>query len=378
MAGAGTFRTAVNVSLPLVRPALVYAAMLIFLLGLEQFGLPLLLGEPSGIGVLTTYLYKLTNLLGTPSYNLMAVVVVVILAATLPLVVMQRLALANLAHYITMRGKGMRDVPLRLGNWQWLPLAIILVWLVLTVIVPLAGIALRSVVTAWGEGVSLADVLTLAHYRDLMDYPNLVESILNTLGIAVIGGAASVVIYTAVALLLHRWNSPFAALADYLIMLPRALPGLVAGLAFLWLFLFIRPLDPIRGTVVSIWIAYSLVWLAYGLRLISSALLQVGPELEEAAFVVGASRGRVIRDVTLPLIKIGLASSWLLIFLIFSREYSTGVYLLGSHSEVIGSTVVQLWSKGALDLVATLCVINVVIIFSGLAVAFRFKVGLNG
>ncbi len=375
--GAGVVRTALHVSLPLVRPALVYAAMLIFLLGLEQFGLPLMLGDPSGIGVLTTYLYKLTNILGTPSYNFMAVVAVAILAATLPLVVLQRFVLRNLSHYVTIRGKGARDVTLRLGAWRWPALAVILVWLVLTVIVPLAGIIMRSLVTSWGVGVSLLDVLTLQHFRDLAAYPNLIEAILNTLGVATIGGVASVAIYAAVALMVHRWRSLLAVVVDYLVMLPRALPGLVAGLAFLWIFLFVKPLDPLRGTVFSIWIAYTVVWLAYGLRLISGALLQIGPELEEAARVAGAGAGRVIRDVTLPLVRSGLVGAWLLIFLIFTREYSTGVYLLGPHSVVIGSMIVQLWSKGALDLIAALCVANVALIFLGLIVAFRFGIRLH-
>ncbi|STW79234.1 Ferric iron ABC transporter [Klebsiella michiganensis] len=64
--------------------------------------------------------------------------------------------------------------------------------------------------------------------------------------------------------------------------------------------------------------------MAYGLRLISSTLLQVAPELEEAARSTGASRGQITRHVTVPLSRYGLIGSWLLMFLIFEREYSTG------------------------------------------------------
>ena len=82
--------------------------------------------------------------------------------------------------------------------------------------------------------------------------------------------------------------------------------------------------------------------MAYGLRLISSTLLQVGPELEEAARSAGARRGQVTRHVTVPLAKYGLIGSWLLMFLIFEREYSTGVYLLSPGTETIGSMLVSL------------------------------------
>ena len=109
-----------------------------------------------------------------------------------------------------------------------------------------------------------------------------------------------------------------------------------------------------------------------------SSLLQVAPELEEAARVVGASEGRALRDVTLPLIKNGMVAAWMLIVLIFVREYSTAVYLLGPGTEVIGSLVVSRWGGGAIDLVTSLSCVNVVLITIGLLVAIRSGVKLHG
>jgi iron(III) transport system permease protein len=63
--------------------------------------------------------------------------------------------------------------------------------------------------------------------------------------------------------------------------------------------------------------------------------------------------------------------------MIFEREYSTGVYLLGSGTEVIGSMLVSLWSAGAIDQVAALSLINILLVAAGLAVALRFGVRLH-
>jgi iron(III) transport system permease protein len=126
-----------------------------------------------------------------------------------------------------------------------------------------------------------------------------------------------------------------------------------------------------------VWLAYTVVWLAYGMRLISSSLMQVSPELEEAGRSVGASRARVSRDITLPLIRNGLLGSWLLVFMIFEREYSTGVYLLAPGTEVIGAELVSLWQGGAIDVVAALSLINVVLVGVGLAIALRLGVQLR-
>jgi iron(III) transport system permease protein len=256
-------------------------------------------------------------------------------------------------------------------------LAGVLSWLVATVVVPLAGVVLRAFVSSWGEGVRLTQVLTVEHFTDLFEYPNLVRGVGNTLGIAVLGGALAVAWYAAIALASHRWQSVWARVVDYLVMVPRGMPGLVAGLAFFWLFLFVKPLGPLRGTMASVWIAYTVVWFAYGMRLISSALLQIGPELEESAMTMGASGTQVMRGITLPLIRTGLLGSWLLVFLIFVREYSTGVYLLGPGTEVIGSLIVSLWATGAVDTVAALSVINVLLVGMGLFAALRLGIRLH-
>ena len=375
--GASPFRVALGVSLPLIMPSLLFSAVLVFFLGFELFGLPLVLGDPEGILVLSTYLYKLTNKLGTPSYHLMAAVAMCIVAITFPLVLLQRQLLKNARKYASIKGKAGRMRELPLGKWKWLAVALIWLWIFTAVIVPLSGVALRAFVTNWGEGVNLSEALTLETFRTIWDEPTMMRGILNTVIVGVIGGALTVACYTAIGFATHRRNDAWSRFIDYLILVPRAVPGLLIGLAFLWVFLFVKPLTPLRSTLFSVWLAYSVVWLAYGIRLISSSLLQVAPELEEAARSVGARRGRVSRDITLPLIRYGLLGSWLLVFMIFEREYSTAVYLLAPGTEVIGAQLVSLWQGGAIDIVAALSLINVILVSIGLGIALRFGVRLR-
>ncbi len=401
VAGASPLQVALNVSLPMIMPALAYAGVLVFFLGFEVFGLVLVLGDPEGHLVLATYLYKLTNKLGTPSYHLMAAAAVCLVAVTMPLVMMQRWLLKSANKYVSIKGKGSRQKPLPLGKWKWLAMAFIAAWLLFTVVVPLSGIALRSFVQNWGVGVKLSEVVTVQAFIDIWQQPSLMRGILNTVLIGVIGGGIAVGCYSAIAMAGHRKPDGITRLLDYSVLIPRAIPGLLAGLSFLWVFLFvpaflqqilqgfdhpaalwmieniIPPMRALRSTIFSVWLAYSVVWMAYGLRLISTALLQVGPELEEAARAVGASRGQVTRDVTLPLVRYGLLGAWLMVFLIFEREYSTGVYLLSPGTEVIGAMLVSMWSAGAVDLVAALSFINIVLVAIGLGLALRFGIKLH-
>jgi iron(III) transport system permease protein len=377
IAGASPLQVAVSVSLPLIMPALLFSAVLVFFLGLELFGLPLVLGDPEGHLVLSTYLYELTNKLGTPSYHLMAAVAICIVAMTVPLVLLQRKLLQNTRKYATIRGKASRLRELPLGRWKWPAIALACLFLFVTVVVPLSGIVLRAFVTNWGFGVSVIDALTLDNFRSVFEEPTHTRAIWNTVLLGTIGGAITVACYTAIGFATHRRNDAWSRLVDFLVLAPRAVPGLLIGLAFLWVFLFVPPLTPLRTTIFSMWLAYSVVWLAYGMRLISSSLMQVSPELEEAARTVGASRGRISREITLPLIRAGLLGSWLLVFMIFEREYSTGVYLLAPGTEVIGAELVSLWQGGAIDIVAALALINIVLVLAGLAVALRAGVQLR-
>ncbi len=401
VSGASPLQVMLNVSLPMITPALAYAAVLVFFLGFEVFGLVLVLGDPEGHLVLATYLYKLTNKLGTPSYHLMAAVAVCLVMVTMPLVMLQRWLLKSANKFVSIKGKGARSKAMPLGRWKWLAFALIFGWLMITIIMPLSGIVLRSFVQYWGEGVNLRDVLTLQHFREIFEQPALMRGILNTVLIGVIGGAAAVICYCAIALAMHRKPDGITRFLDYSVLVPRAVPGLLAGLSFLWVFLFVPSwldgalkgmdngvalwlsenaiplLRSVRSTIFALWLAYSVVWLAYGMRLISTALLQVGPELEEAARAVGATRGQVTRDVTVPLVKYGLLGAWLMVFLIFEREYSTGVYLLSPGTEVIGALLVSLWATGSTDLVAALSFINISLVAIGLGVALRFGVKLH-
>lgn len=161
-------------------------------------------------------------------------------------------------------------------------------------------------------------------------------------------------------------------------LLPRALPGLVIGLAFFWLFLFVPFLTPLRPTLASLMIAYTVVGLAYGLRLIQSTLLQVAPELEESARTTGATIGQTWTQILAPLLRPGLVGAWTLIMIVFLREYATGVYLLSAGTEVIGSLIVSLLATGAMDVVAALSFVSVALTAIGLGLAMRLGARMHG
>ncbi|KEQ03691.1 ABC transporter permease [Pseudorhizobium pelagicum] len=377
ISGASPLRVAWDVSLPMIRPALIFSSVLVFLAGVETFGLVLILGNRMDFDTLAVYLYKLTNRLGVPSYQLMAAVAVVMLGLTIPLVTVQRFLLRGENRFASLKGKGARQRPVQLGSFRWVAFAIVCLWAIVTVVVPLSGVTLRAFVTSWGQGVDLISSLTLENFRIVFSEPSMLRAIKNSILIGVIGGALSVACYVVIALVLHRKHDGLSRSVDFSLMLPRALPGVAAGLAFFWAFLFFWPLTEFRTTLFSVWLAYTVVWLPYGVKLVQTALIQVSSELEEAARSVGAKPWQVIFDVSLPLVRFGILSSWVLVFIAFEREYATGVYLLNTGTEVVGAMLVSLADGGSINMVAALSVINITLVCAGMAVALRFGIKLH-
>lgn len=374
--GAGIWTVARHVTLPLILPALIFSIGLNVMLAFEAFGLPLVLGDPDGVLVLTTYIYKLTTILGVPSYQLMAVVAVVLLAIIFPLVFIQRRLLNRARRFAAIGGKGARVTSIRLGRTgqivAWLGVG---TWLTLAIVMPIGGIAIRAFVDAWGVGVNLFDHLTLGNFQALFQIDTLQRGITNTVLLAVVGGAFAVLAYLMIALAGHRWSGWGNTSLDYMVLMPRALPGLIIGLAFFWIFLFVPLLQPLRLTLFSLLVAYIIVGLSYGLRLIQATLLQVAPELEEGARSAGATIGQTWRKIVIPIIRPGLLGAWTMIMIIFLREYATGVYLMTHGTEVIGSLIVSLMASGSLDTIAALALISVVMTTGGLLLANRLGGG---
>ena len=111
--------------------------------------------------------------------------------------------------------------------------------LTVTIGVPLLGVALRAFISNWGVGVSLWDELSLATFHNIWQQPNLLRAIVNSMAIGIIGGALAVICYLFVGIAMHRKADNVTRFLDYSVLVPRAVPGLLAGPAFLWVFLFV-------------------------------------------------------------------------------------------------------------------------------------------
>lgn len=278
--GAGPLRTIARVTIPMLRPHIVLASTLLLTLGFEQFGIPLVLLSPWGYNVLTTYLYGIPGTYFMNPYPRMAVVAGTLITITIPLVILQRyLVLREVKRFVTIgerhRGYFKMSVPMFI---KVMLTAIMLFYIVGVVIIPLASLILRSVQPLYGAGIR---EFTIDYYLTIIRYESYRVTLINTFIVALLAATLGSLLYFSYAWTIIKSSKRFISVyVDLLSSMPRALPGLLAGLAFLWLFL-LTPLRPLMYTHLGLALAYVIVWSALGVRLIASSLIQISQELEK-------------------------------------------------------------------------------------------------
>src|ERR1700710_886407 len=195
ISGASAFATLFSVTFPLIMPAIVSGMLLSFIVMLGIYGIPAVLGSPTNISVLTTYIFKLTNW-SPPLYNTAAAVAIILMAVTGVLVFLQQKVLSGRS-YTTVAGKAFRPRNLDLGRWRWLTLALGVAYLVVVVVLP----TLALIVAAFRKFMFIRDLnslfdmrqYSLVHFTAIFDNSLTLKSIYNSVEVgvttAVVGGA---------------------------------------------------------------------------------------------------------------------------------------------------------------------------------------------
>jgi iron(III) transport system permease protein len=157
---------------------------------------------------------------------------------------------------------------------------------------------------------------------------------------------------------------------DYVSSLPAAVPGMALAIGLLWSYTFL-PL-PVYGTIFVLLIAYVTRFIAYGVRVASSSIHQIDPELEEAGRMVGLSSLQTFWRISLPLLRPSVLSVWTLVFIFCVVEITATILLYTTQTQtlsvVVWNAVEMSGSTGAF----TVGVLQITIVFIALAIARRW------
>ena len=363
--GASFWYTLRHITIPLLMPALMSGALVVFVTSAGLFDVPLALASTKGIRTMPTEIFSLVQY---PSdFGRAASFGVVVLTATVLLAIWQRSYLGK-RRYEIVTGKGYRPrtVQLRpLGRFAALTLEV--VYIGGGVVLPVVALLMVSFSSIWTGSFRWATV-TLANYKYvLFNYSLTQQAIVNSLTLATIGATLGVIMSLMQAYYLNRGPKRGRTLVDAILSLPLGIPGIILGLGFL--ILAIR--TPLYSTLTIILIAYIARFFPLATRGLSAMFLAINLELEQSARASGASWLQTMRYVMLPLLKPAIIAAWLMLFVIFIRELGATILLYAQGTETISVALVIL-SERSFGFVAALAVIQLVMLLCAF-VLFRLS-----
>ncbi len=362
MSGAPLWRVFFRITLPLARPAL-YAGILIMMVrGLESFEVPALVGLPNHIWVFTSRIWSALNALN-PDYGQAGAVAMSLLVLT-SLGVWWHSRLAKRSRsFQTVTGKGFRPRPIPLGAWKWPATALILLYFVVAVVLPMLTLVYMSTQSFYSPPSRYTlSHMSFANYTQVLHDPFVRHTALNSLILGVSSATAVMLIAAVASWLVVRTQLPGRWIVDNLAFLPLVIPGLVLGVALLSVYLRVRlPLISIYGTLWILFIAYMTRFMPYGMRYASTSTFQISRELDESAAMSGAGWFQTFRRIDLPLLAPGLVAGWIYILVVSVRELGATVVIYSPGKETLA---IAIWEKYRDGLFPELAALGVLMILS--------------
>jgi iron(III) transport system permease protein len=355
--GASRFRTMLRITLPLVVPGVLGAAIFVFAEMLGSFAVALVLGLPNRYYVVTTAIYQLVQQYPPKIQTAAAMGVSLFAVMFVMLFLYRRIVMAG--SYVTVTGKAYHPRVADLGRLRYILLGVCVLYLFVAVALPLVTLLYASVQKI-AVAFPTAGNWTLDNFRTAMSMNAVRSALGNSLLLGFGAATIGVVLMGLLAWLIYRSRLPASGLIEYVVMFPQAVPRLVFAFGLMWAWV-VFPI-PIYGTLWLLLIAYLTVFLPLGVRTIAGVMLQIDKSLEECAQMCGASWAFRMRTVTVPLLVPGLVAAWLLLFIASVRELGASILLMGPHSKVITPSIVESWFGTSSELTATLALIQTLVV----------------
>ena len=332
--GAGKAMILRRITLPLVLPAMLSAVILTFSKAIGTFGTINYLGSPVQYYTLSSQLYMNSKSQNTQTAFAMALIMICI--ASISVFVNQKL-IGSRKSYATIGGKGGRSTPLRLGKHKPLITAVLIVFFIFGIIMPIALLILESFMLREGD-YSLSN-LTLHYWigdpiANIMEgqpgifkNENFINSLINSLKLTFVNGVFGTIFGQILGYICAKGRGKFhGKLVEQLVFIPYLIPSVAFGGIYLSMFSQPQTLYGV-ALVLSLYGSFALLTLVsvvkhlpFAARAGTSNMLQISGELEEAATIEGAGFFKRFVKIVFPLSKGGFISGFMLIFVSIMKE----------------------------------------------------------
>lgn len=350
MLGAGRATVARRIVFPLMRPAVMSAALLMFADAVGEFSVPYVLGLPVHFETLATSLYRA---IGTQQTGMAAVFAGVIMAIGIVTLSLDTWMMREARRFATIGGKGAMARQQRLGRWRYPAFALALAMVLVAVVLPLAALSLSTVMRLPGRfewsNFTLdywigTDLGTVALRRGILLAPEFWSAAWNSVRIVGTASVCAGLLGLLTGYVVTR--VPLRGLAIALrqvTFFPYLVPGIAFAAAVLSLFAVPHgPLPALYGTPWILLVALIADQMPFASRAGISAMTQLGRDLEESARVAGADWLRRMTRIILPIQKGALVTAVLMPFISGIKGVSLFIILAVPATDVLTTYSIRL------------------------------------
>jgi iron(III) transport system permease protein len=361
-----------RITLPLLSPAILTVTIAGLIRSLEAFEIEQLLGTPAGIDVYSTRIYEMIS--WEPPRFPAAMALSSFFLAVLFLLALFYQRFTQKREFATVGPRGISLRPLLVGRWRYIASAVCLLCAGLWIVLPMTMLIVGSFMRLYGF-FSVKAPFTVQHWLSALRDPLLLVCLKNSLvialGVAVIGLA----VYALIAYVIVRTQIPARATISILAWLPWAVPGILLGVALLWLLLTLPGMSLLYGTFAPLILVLVIKEMPIGTHMMKAALGQISSELEEASWACGASRVTTFWRISLPLITPTLISIFAIVLIAALRDISTTILLVTAKTRPLSVLMLEYSRGGQLEVAS---IIGVLITTVAVAMAMMARrVGLS-
>jgi iron(III) transport system permease protein len=344
--GAGTFKAFKTVLIPVLAPAILTVLLAGLIRSLEAFQIEQLLGTPNGIYVFATRIYDLIQ--GEPPLFPQAMALSTLFLGILFVLALMYQHFTAKQHFATITGHSSSFRPVEIGKWKWMISAFLLLFIIISVILPLLVLILGSLMRLFGH-FNVSTPFTTRHWILVWNDPVFLLATRNSFVLAIVTAALALVLYAPLGYVLARGRIVAKSALNVLVWLPWAVPGLLLGLAFLWLFLSADILSPLYGTFGGLSLVLLIKEMPIGVHMTRTAFNQIDEELEHAAEVCGSGWFGTYRRIVLPLIAPMLVTVALIVFMAAMRDISAIVLLSAASTRTLALLMMEYSMGGQME-----------------------------
>ena len=370
--GATPLQTLWHVTLPMSVPAIMGAALLIFILGAEMYTIPGMIGSNVGFTTLPWKIYQDINGVPVKLAHAAASGTLLLWITCLGLLLQRRMT-RRTEKFATMTGKGFHSRPLPLGRWKFPALAFIGAYIFAADLLPFGGLLLSSMMKYSAPSIT-TDIFTIKNFTEFFMLQNMIGALRNTIILAILSASICAMAGFLISYMELRRVGVSTKLLAFIGVLPVAVPGVVYGIGLLWTFLR----TPFYGSIWVLLFAYIAKFLPYSIVVSRSAIIQIHPDLEHSARMCGANGFRALRHITMPLLKPALIAILFFVMLMSIKELSASVLLYTQRSQVLSVLTWHYMDAGNYQFAAAIGVVQTLIMISLIFITRRiFRIQLE-